>query len=60
LERLNFYREIEQLVVEEAPWVFLYHSVKFVATNHDVHGYRIRPMGAARLKDCWREPRENE
>lgn len=58
LERLNFYREIEKLVVEEAPWVFLYHSLKFVATNDYVHGYRIRPMGAARLKDCWVEPRE--
>jgi len=55
VERLNFYREIEQIVVDDAPWVFLYHSMKYTATNPYVHGYRIRPMGAARLKDCWME-----
>ncbi|HAD82378.1 MAG: hypothetical protein A2509_08360 [Candidatus Edwardsbacteria bacterium RIFOXYD12_FULL_50_11] len=55
VERLNFYREIERLVVEDAPWVFLYHSMKYTATNPYVHGCRIRPMGAARLKDCWME-----
>jgi peptide/nickel transport system substrate-binding protein/oligopeptide transport system substrate-binding protein len=55
VERLDFYREIERLVVEDAPWVFLYHSMKYTATNPYVHGYRIRPMGAARLKDCWME-----
>lgn len=55
VERLNYYREIERIVVEDAPWVFLYHSMKYVAINHYVHGYRIRPMGAARLKDCWME-----
>jgi peptide/nickel transport system substrate-binding protein/oligopeptide transport system substrate-binding protein len=55
VERLNFYRDIERMVVDDAPWIFLYHSMKCVATNNDVHGYRIRPMGAARLKDCWIE-----
>lgn len=56
VERLAFYRDIEQQVVEDAPWIFLYHSMKYMATNPYVHGYRIRPMGAARLKDCWMEP----
>ncbi|HTY08016.1 MAG TPA: ABC transporter substrate-binding protein, partial [Candidatus Edwardsbacteria bacterium] len=55
VERLALYREIEAKVVEEAPWVFLYHSVKFAAMQPRLHGYRVRPFGAPRLKDCWLE-----
>jgi peptide/nickel transport system substrate-binding protein/oligopeptide transport system substrate-binding protein len=56
LERLAYYREIERMIVEEAPWVFLYHSIRFSATQPWLHGFRARPMGAPRLKDCWLEP----
>ncbi len=56
LERLAYYREIERMIVEEAPWVFLYHSIRFSATQPWLHGYRARPMGAPRLWDCWVEP----
>lgn len=56
LERLAYYREIERMIVEEAPWVFLYHSIRFSATQPWLHGYRARPMGAPRLQDCWLEP----
>lgn len=56
LERLSYYREIERMIVEEAPWVFLYHSIRFSATQPWLHGYRTRPMGAPRLQDCWLEP----
>ena len=58
IERLASYREIERLIVEDAPWVFLYHSIRFVATQPWLHGFRPRPMGAPRLKDCWMEPKE--
>lgn len=60
IERLAYYREIEKLIVEEAPWVFLYHSIRFTATQPWLHGYRTRPMGAPRLKDCWLEPHEED
>ncbi len=56
LERLAYYRDIERMIVEEAPWVFLYHSIRFSATQPWLHGYRARPMGAPRLWDCWLEP----
>lgn len=56
LERLAYYREIERMIVEEAPWVFLYHSIRFSAIQPWLHGYRARPMGAPRLWDCWLEP----
>ncbi len=55
VERQSFYREIEAAVVDEAPWVFLYHSMRFVAMRPQLHGYRVRPFGAPRLKDCWLE-----
>ncbi len=53
IERLDYYRKIEEIIVEDAPWVFLFYTMKYVATNAYVQGFRIRPMGAARLKDCW-------
>ncbi|MCU0607235.1 MAG: ABC transporter substrate-binding protein, partial [Candidatus Edwardsbacteria bacterium] len=55
VERQSFYREIELAVVDEAPWVFLYHSMRYVAMQPKLHGYRVRPFGAPRLKDCWLE-----
>lgn len=55
VERQALYREIEAAVVDEAPWVFLYHSMEFIAMQPKLHGYRVRPLGAARLKDCWLE-----
>jgi dipeptide transport system substrate-binding protein len=55
VERQSLYREIEAAVVDEAPWVFLYHSMKFDIVRPRLHGYRVRPFGAPRLKDCWLE-----
>ncbi|MDI6739818.1 MAG: ABC transporter substrate-binding protein, partial [Candidatus Edwardsbacteria bacterium] len=55
VERQAYYREIEAAVVDEAPWVFLYHSMEFIAMQPKLHGYRVRPFGAPRLKDCWLE-----
>lgn len=58
LERLACYRQLEKILVEEAPWVFLYHSIRYSAVQPWVHGYRPRPMGAPRLRDCWVEPHD--
>jgi peptide/nickel transport system substrate-binding protein/oligopeptide transport system substrate-binding protein len=54
-ERLRRYRRIEQLIVEQAPWVFLFHNLKHMAVSDRVHGYRLRPFGTESLKDCWLE-----
>jgi ABC-type transport system substrate-binding protein len=54
-QRLLRYRKIEELIVQEAPWVFLYHSVKSTAVRNAVHGFRPRPFGSELYKHCWVE-----
>jgi ABC-type transport system substrate-binding protein/methyl-accepting chemotaxis protein len=54
-QRLLRYRKIEELIVQEAPWVFLYHSVKSTAVRNTVHGFRPRPFGSELYKHCWVE-----
>ncbi|MBI5806469.1 hypothetical protein HZA73_10565 [candidate division TA06 bacterium] len=54
-QRLLRYRKIEEMIVQEAPWVFLYHTVKSTAVRNTVHGFRPRPFGSELYKHCWVE-----
>ncbi|MDP2806894.1 MAG: ABC transporter substrate-binding protein, partial [bacterium] len=54
-QRLMRYRKIEEMIVQEAPWVFMYHTVKSTAVRNTVHGFRPRPFGSELYKHCWVE-----
>jgi oligopeptide transport system substrate-binding protein len=54
-QRLRRYQKIEEMIVQEAPWVFLYHTVKFTAVKNYVHGYSSRSFGIELYKHCWME-----
>ncbi|MDO9026883.1 MAG: hypothetical protein Q7U87_03275, partial [bacterium] len=54
-QRLLRYRKIEEMIVQEAPWVFMYHTVKSTAVRSTVHGYQPRPFGSELYKHCWVE-----
>jgi len=54
-QRLLRYRKIEAMIVQEAPWVFMYHTVKSTAVRNTVHGFRPRPFGSEHYKHCWVE-----
>lgn len=54
-QRILSYQKIEELIVEEAPWVFLYHNVKYAAVKNHVHGHRLRSFGPELYKHCWME-----
>jgi peptide/nickel transport system substrate-binding protein/oligopeptide transport system substrate-binding protein len=47
-DRIQLLSEAERIVVEDAPWVFLFHPSSFVAVQPRVRGFRLHP---------WRPPR---
>ena len=54
--RLQLYHEIERLVVEDAPWIFLIHLNTETACQPWLKGYRVRRFfPAIHLENCWLE-----
>jgi ABC-type transport system substrate-binding protein len=49
-ERLKLYRAAEEQIVRDAPWVFLYHSERYVMKQPWVEGYKLHPMWSARYE----------
>ncbi len=52
-KREAMYREVEQILVDDAPWIFLYHSKHLFALQHNIQGYVKSPLAAERLEDVW-------
>ena len=36
--RVELYQQAEEIIVMDAPWVALWHSVNYMLTKPDVHG----------------------
>ena len=47
--RLEAYAEIQEIIVEEAPWIFLVTGETLVGTRADVEGFVINPNGHHRF-----------
>jgi oligopeptide transport system substrate-binding protein len=47
--RYALYQQIQQLIVSDAPWVFLYHPVAYVIRQPWVRGIQLHPLRPARL-----------
>jgi len=56
--RARLYARAERLLVEDAPVIFLYHPITYLAHARRVHGYRIHPLLPPRLTDVWLAPEE--
>ena len=58
VERARVYREIEKSVLDNAPFVPLFHAVGMIASRNTVHGLKPGPMGIGSLsfKHVWIEP----
>ncbi len=54
--RYAIYREAENIVVRDAPWVFLYYPITYEIRQPWVHGYVLNPMRPARLENVWLSP----
>jgi peptide/nickel transport system substrate-binding protein len=48
--RYDLYRKAEELVVADAPWVFLFNPVNYMIRQPWIAGYLLNPMRPARLE----------
>jgi peptide/nickel transport system substrate-binding protein len=54
-ERIRLYRQIQRLVVEDAPWVFLIFENLMIGMSKDVHGLPAIPDAIMRFQSTWIE-----
>ncbi len=54
--RLALYREAERLVVEDAPWVFLYYPQMYLLRQPWLKGLKLNPVWPIRYELMWIEP----
>ncbi len=59
-KRYALYRQAEQIIVRDAPWVFLYNPVTCVIRQPWVHDYVLNPMRPARLEKVWLSPHRDK
>ncbi len=57
-ERGRLYRDAERYILDQAPFVPLYHTRGILATHRGVHGVTPGPFGIGRLEleEAWIEP----
>lgn len=48
--RLRTYQQIEQKIMDDAPWVPLAHTERYVVTQPWIEGYNLHPMWSARYE----------
>ncbi|MFQ5925055.1 MAG: peptide ABC transporter substrate-binding protein [Dehalococcoidia bacterium] len=53
--RLGMYQEVEQTIVEDAPWLPLWFGRDYLLVKPYVKGFLPAPMGIPFLKDIWIE-----
>lgn len=54
--RIGLYRQAEERIVRDAPWIFLFHMNDDHLRQPWIRGYRHRPIWPnARLDACWIE-----
>jgi len=53
VKRLRLYRELEQIVVEDAPWIFLCNLNDFRLRQPWLKGFKMRPVWPQRLENVW-------
>jgi peptide/nickel transport system substrate-binding protein len=52
-EREAVYREIQQILADDAPYIPLFFPANLKATTGDVHGFTVLPNSSVRFEDVW-------
>jgi len=52
-KRMRMYQKIERMIMEDAPWISLFHSAEYWLTKPYVRGMVYPPAIAPRLKYVW-------
>ncbi len=56
-ERMRLLREVERVVIADAPWVPLFHPESYEIVSKRVRDYELHPLRPARFTEVWlREP----
>lgn len=50
-KRVEMYRKIQQTIVDDAPWIFLYHPQAGIAFKNNVGGIRLSQLGLLKYED---------
>ena len=50
-KRIEMYRDIQQSIVADAPWIFLYHPQAGIAFKNNVAGIRLSQLGLLKYED---------
>lgn len=45
VKRQEIYRELEGILIEHAPWVFMTHTVNYILVRDNVYGFEPDPIG---------------
>jgi ABC-type oligopeptide transport system substrate-binding subunit len=53
--RVAIYQQVEQIIVEDAPWLPLFFDREFLLVKPHVKGFFVAPMAIPYLKDIWIE-----
>jgi peptide/nickel transport system substrate-binding protein/oligopeptide transport system substrate-binding protein len=56
-ERKHVYQQAEQLIVNDAPWIFLYYPTTYILFHPFVHGVKLSPFGISEINyyNVWLE-----
>lgn len=50
-KRLEMYKKIQEIIVDDAPWIFLYHPQSGYASSPNVAGVRLSSLGKIKYDD---------
>jgi len=53
--RCRMYQEVEQIIVEDAPWIFLSHGVDSFVVKKNIGGFKVDPFNIVRFRYLWSE-----
>jgi peptide/nickel transport system substrate-binding protein/oligopeptide transport system substrate-binding protein len=49
-QRIRTYRQLEQMILDDAPAVFLFHTLQHYLVQDNIKGFRTHPLGLVRAK----------
>lgn len=50
-KRIEMYKDIQKIIVEDTPWIYLYHPQVGYVSREGVIGVRVSPLGTVRYED---------
>lgn len=50
-KRIQIYKEIQKIIINDSPWIFLYHPQLGLTSKEGVLGARISPLGIVKYED---------